>query len=251
MAKKNNDMFWKISTGVFAVLVIVLLVNVMSNKSSAPAATTTQTAQQAGSTIKMDFSQVIQSDTPVIGSANAPVTVLEFSDFSCPYCAAASGDNAQLAAYMQQQDSSWQPIVTNLMKDYVQTGKVRFALMYTYGHSGGNPAQLVAWCLNDQSSDLFWKFYPLAFANQNNVENLTAMQALAQGLGANMATLQTCLSSNKYQSRLTQEQTEAGQLGVTGTPAFFVGKTGGTTATLVEGAQPYSTFQQVIAAVSQ
>ena len=183
----------------------------------------------------------LDANTPVIGSSSAPVTVVEFADFSCPYCEAASGDNAQMAAALQQSDSSWQPIVTNLMTDYIGTGKVRFAVKYAYGHTGGHSAQLVAWCLNDQSSSLYWKFYPLAFSHQSaDTENLTIMESVAQGIGADMTQLQSCINSGKYNDRFNTEQNEATADGVTGTPAFFIdGK-------LVEGAVPYSQFKQDI-----
>lgn len=181
---------------------------------------------------------VVVGDAPAIGSVDAKVTVVEFSDFSCPYCAAASGDNDELNAYMKQRNSNWEPIVTNLMKDYVNTGKVRFAVKYRMGHSGGHPAQLVAWCLNDQN--LYWKFYAKAFANQDDVEDLTKMKALAKTVGADMTKLDSCLNSKKYDSKIDAEQAEGTQYGVSGTPAFFVN------GILVEGAVPYSQIKAFI-----
>lgn len=177
-------------------------------------------------------------DAPVTGNANAKVTVIEFSDFSCPFCAAASGDNAQMNAYMKQNSPTWEPIVTNLMKDYVDTGKVRFAVKYSMGHSGGHPAQLVAWCLNEQG--LYWKFYPQAFAHQDDVEDLAKMKALAQTVGADVKKLQTCLDSNKYDARFNLEQQESAAAGAQGTPAFFVN------GHLVSGAVPYSQVKALV-----
>ena len=177
-------------------------------------------------------------NSPVIGSANATVTVVEFTDFSCPYCAAASGDNAQLASYMKSNNPSWEPIVTNLINDYVNTGKVKLVVKYDMGHTGGHPAQLVAWCLNEQN--LYDKFYPAAFADQADVENLDKMNALAQTLGADMTKLQSCLDSNKYNGQFASEQAEAQKAGVSGTPAFFVN------GQLVEGAVPYSQIKTLV-----
>ena len=178
-------------------------------------------------------------DAPVTGSANAKVTVVEFSDFSCPFCAAASGDNAEIAASLKSRDSTWEPIVTNLMKDYVQTGRVRFAVKYSMGHTGGHPAQIVAWCLNEQN--LYWKFYPQAFAHQADVEDAAKMKALAQTIpGVNMAALQTCIDSGKYNSRFDKEQAEGAAAGAQGTPAFFIN------GQLVSGAVPYSQVKALI-----
>lgn len=207
--------------------------------------TTQDTAgNNAGSkteTTRIDPSKIpITATTPVTGSANAKVTVVEFSDFSCPFCAAASGDLPSMVDYMKSRSPSWEPIVTNLMKDYVQTGKVRFASFYAMGHSGGHPAQLVAWCLNDQSSALYWKFYPKAYENQADVEDLAKMQALAKTVGADAAKLQSCLDSKKYDNRFATEQALAASVGVQGTPAFFVN------GQLVSGAVPYSQVKALI-----
>jgi len=245
MIKKSD--LWKYST---FLLVAVVLIGAffMFAGNGTPTGNTVQqpTGQDTGNgEVSVNLEKLIQSDTPIIGSADAPVTIVEFSDFSCPYCAAASGDNAELVSYMQQRDPSWEPIITNLMEE-IQAGKVRLAVKYTVGHSGGHPAQLVAWCLNDQDSDLYWKFYPKAFANQNDVEDISKMTTLAKSIGADMTKLQTCIDSKKYDSRFDQEQNEGSKQGIRGTPAFLVGKTGGDTATIVSGAVSYTNFKQII-----
>ena len=235
----KKDSLWKYSTLVLiALIVISAFVYFSQNKN------TTSGGNQAGGQLGVQTGAVnipIGADDPQTGNSNAKVTVVEFADFSCPFCAAASGDNAELVSYMQQRSPEWQPIVTNMMRDYVDTGKVRFVVKYSYGHSGGHQAQLVAWCLNDQNSELYWKFYPLAYANQGDVEDLSKMKILAEGIaGADMTKLNECLDSNKFDSRFDKEQTESTNAGVRGTPAFFVnGK-------LISGAVPYSQIKQVI-----
>lgn len=203
--------------------------------------TNTNTNAQVDSNKRVEIDA---GDSPSKGSKTAKVTVVEFSDFSCPFCVAASGDNEALNAYMKQRDTTWEPIVTNLIKDYVDTGKVRLVVKYTYGHGGGNPAQLVAWCLNEQN--LYWKFYPKAFATYDlnsqtqAVEDLDKMKEVARSVGANMPRLQTCLDSKKFDSKLQSEQAEGSAAGVQGTPAFFVnGK-------LVSGAVSYLEFKQLV-----
>lgn len=182
----------------------------------------------------------VSAQDPQIGNTDAKVTVVEFSDYSCPFCAAASGYNEEMVSYMKERSPNWEPIVSNLMKDYVDTGKVRFVAKYSQGHSGGHPAQLVAWCLNDQSSELHWEFYKLAYENLNDVENLTKMKTLAEGLNADMAELNECLDSGKHDSRFNEEQSQGANAGVRGTPAFFVnGK-------MIVGAVPYSQFKAIV-----
>ena len=227
----KKESLWKYSTFILvAVLIVGAFVFFTNNDSTG---TGNVVAGNNGQKVSIEV-----GDAPVIGSESAPVTIVEFSDFSCPFCAAVSGDNKELADYMKSRSPDWEPAVSNIMKDYVETGKVRFAAKYSMGHSGGHPAQLVSWCLNEQS--LYWKFYPLAFANQNDVENLDKMKALAKGIGADMTKLQTCLDSGKYDDRFDKEQAEGQKAGVQGTPAFFVN------GQLIEGAQPYSVFKQAI-----
>ncbi len=238
--KKEN--LWKYSTIILlAVLVVGGFIFFTQDKGS-PNSYAVNTGEQPSQQLPSQTAkaEIAIGDAPVMGSKDAPVTVIKFSDFSCPFCAAASGDNEELISYMKQRSPSWEPIGTNMIKDYVKTGKVRFAVKYMMGHSGGHPAQLVAWCLNDQSSDLFWKFYAEAFANQNDVEDLEKMKTLAQTVGADAKKLKTCLDSKKYESRFDKEQKEGIAAGVQGTPAFFVnGK-------LISGAVPYSQMKQAI-----
>lgn len=236
----KKDSIWKYSTFILGALVIVLGIIMISGNNSTVTGNVVETNQQANTVAGNTAKSLEIGNAPVMGDKDAPVTVIEFSDYSCPYCAAASGDNEQLSSTMRSRSPGWEPIVTNMMKDYVDTGKVRFAVKYMMGHSGGHPAQLVAWCLNEQSSELHWKFYAQAYANQADVEDLTKMKALAKTVGADTAKLQTCLDSNKYESRFTQEQNEGRAAGAQGTPAFFVnGK-------LISGAVPYSQMKQAI-----
>ena len=238
---------WK---SVSAVLLVLLVVSVLTGGFFTGGSIPTGAAvvPSGGSTAQPPAGPVDLSigDAPVIGDPSAPVTVIEFSDFSCPFCAAASGDNVELTAYMKQRDSSWEPIGTNLIKEYVDTGKVKFAVKFSFGHSGGHPAQLVAWCLNDESSDLYWKFYPKAFAayslssQTQDVEDITKMKDVARGLGADMTKLQDCLDSKKYDSRFDREQAEGSAAGVQGTPSFFVNGIN------VAGAQSYSVIKQLV-----
>ncbi|MEI6731531.1 MAG: DsbA family protein [archaeon] len=209
---------------------------------------TTAGAGDTTGTTKIDPSKIpIAADTPVTGSATAKVTIVEFSDFSCPFCVAASGDDQGMIDYMKSRSPSWEPIVTNVIKDYVQTGKVRFVSFYSMGHTGGHPAQSVAWCLNDQSSALYWKFYAKAYESYDSqkqtaqdVEDLVKMTALAKTVGADATKLKTCLDSKKYDSRFDTEQALGQSLGVQGTPAFFVN------GQLVSGAVPYSQVKAII-----
>ena len=173
---------------------------------------------------QQEQSEIPISDAdPQIGKADAPVTIVEFSDFSCPYCGAASGKNQQIVDYMKSRTPSWEPAIPGIIKNYVESGKVRLVFKYFPGHGSGQQAQLVGWCLNDQNKELFWKFHDEAFAVQDSTNDLTKMKELAQKVGADMSKLNSCLTSKKYDSKLSTD-TQVGQsVGVQGTPAFLAG----------------------------
>ena len=216
--------------------------------SSATGTTGTTSTSTTTPAASLKISDLNLSNYVSIGNKSAKVTVVEFSDFSCPFCAAASGDNPDYVSYMQQRDSTWEPIVTNLMKDYVDKGLVRFVYIYSMGHTGGHPASLVAWCLDDQNPNFFEQFYPLAFANQADVEDQSKMIKLGETIkGVDSTKLEACVNSGKYNSRFAAEQSIADQVGASGTPAFFVND-----VYAAKGAESYTSFKQAVdAALAQ
>jgi len=177
-------------------------------------------------------------NAPVLGDANAPVTIFEFSDFSCPFCAAANGYNEEAVNYLKQIDPNWEPAMPNIINDYVKTGKVKIVFKYTKGHGTGQSAQVIGWCLNEQG--LFWEFHDKAFENQADISNFEKMKELALNLGADKTKLGECLSSNKYNPLLTDDNTLAKPLDISGTPTFLIN------GQKIEGAQSYSVFKQII-----
>jgi len=178
--------------------------------------------------------------SPVMGNSSAQVTIYEFSDFSCPYCAAADGENPLAMSYLKQSEPGWQAPLPNIVKDYVQTGKVKIVFKYFPGHGQGKVAQIVALALADQNSSLFWKFHDLAFANQADTGDIVKMKALAKLLGADMQTLEKSISSGIYEQRLQDDINMAKANGIQGTPTFVING-----QTLV-GARSYSKFKSII-----
>lgn len=159
-------------------------------------------------------------NSPVLGNANATLTIVLFSDLSCPYCGAASGQTKSMVDYMISRDASWQPPVPGIIKDYIDTGKAKLVFKYYPGHGAGVEAMKVGFCLNDQG--LFWKFHDKAFADQSNTNNLSIMKQHAKEVGADMTKLQTCLDSKKYDSKLDEDTALGTSIGLQGTPAFYV-----------------------------
>lgn len=185
-------------------------------------------------------SQLIIGNSPVLGEENAPVTIYEFSDFSCPYCAAAEGANQQAIDYLKGKMPQWEAPMPKIKEQYVKTGKVKIVFKYFPGHGSGVAAHAVAFGLKEQNSELFWKFAEKAFANQENLNDFEQMKAWAQELGADMDALSEYLSSNKYALQMKEDEDLGVKNKVQGTPTFFInGK-------IVSGAQSFSVFEEAI-----
>lgn len=244
----KKSTLWKVGTFVFLGLFIISLftggLGGILNNSGTTGNVVNNGGNDVGNTPQGSESikiPTIGASDAVLGDKNAPITVFKFSDLSCPFCAAASGDNPEYVAYMKQRDATWEPIVTNLITDYVNKGKVKLVVKYSMGHSGGRPAQLTAWCLNEQG--LYWKFYPKAFANIADVEDLAKMKTLAKGIsGVDNSKLESCLASNKYDSRFASEQNEGVAAGMQGTPYFLIVNSKGENKQ-ISGAVSYSSFE--------
>lgn len=160
------------------------------------------------------------------GEAEAPVTIIEFSDFQCPFCGRfATGAGKQIEA------------------EYIKSGKVRFGYwpMAFLGDESLWAAE-AGECAADQ--DKFWEFHDKLFSSQNG-ENQGAfskenLKKFAEEIGLDTAAFNECMDSGKY-TLIVQEQTNtANQLGVRSTPAFIIN------GLPVLGAQPFESFQKLI-----
>jgi len=177
------------------------------------------------------------ADMNAIGDPNAPVTIIEYSDFQCPFCGRFARETEPL-----------------LIRDYVETGKVR--LIYrTFGDWIG-PESLraaeAAYCAGDQGK--FWEFHDVLFYNQHG-ENQGAfsrerIDMMAQMLGLDMDAFGKCLDSHKYRQQAMQDLKDGQAAGVKGTPSFLVIAPDGSQQ-FIEGAQPYPRFQEAIEAALQ
>jgi protein-disulfide isomerase len=172
------------------------------------------------------------ADFNAMGDPNAPVKIIEYSDFLCSYCKLFSDETEKL-----------------IIDNYVATGKVYFVYV-PYG-PGGNAigqesgdAAKAAFCAADQGQ--FWQYHDMLFANQTG-ENVgdyaeKRLKAYAEYLGLNMDEFTDCYRDNKFATELAQGVREGIAAKIQGTPSFLVnGK-------LIEGAQPYPVFEQEIEA---
>jgi protein-disulfide isomerase len=160
------------------------------------------------------------------GDQNAPVTLIEFSDFQCPYC-------GKFATETEQQ----------IYDQYVKTGKVRFGYIHlTFLGEESQWAAEASECANDQNG--FWEYHDYLFSHQSG-ENLGAfnkanLKKFAVTLDLNTDEFNQCLDSGKYTDLVKSQTSMAQNLGVSSTPTMVInGK-------VLLGAQPFATFQQVI-----
>lgn len=186
----------------------------------------------------------IEADDPVMGDANAPLTIVEFSDPSCPFCGGAAGLNEQVVQYLQGKDSTWQAPEPGIIENYVKTGKARLVFKYFPGHGTGAEAMKLALCANEQGK--FWEAHDIFFSNQDKMENITALEDLMSGIDSiDAAKLIECYDSDKYADKLTADTSEGQAAGMQGTPTFFIGNEEDGYVK-VTGAQSFTTIKTTI-----
>jgi len=173
-------------------------------------------------------------DDPVIGDPNAPITIIEFSDFECPFC----------GRFFSQ-------TLPQVKSEYIDTGKAK--LVYrdfplSQIHPSAQIAGEAAECADDQGK--FWEFHDLVFENQQQWISGDAegtFKNFAQQLSLDTSEFNSCLDSGKHKSEVQKDLQDGISAGVSGTPTFFVGNDKDGYQKLV-GAQPFSAFQAAIEA---
>ncbi len=174
------------------------------------------------------------------GDPNAPVKLVEYSDFQCPFC-----------------KRFWQETQAQIIESYVRTGKVQFTYRsagnwvssHTPGSLESEDAAMAAYCAADQNK--FWEMHDALFANNQDLEDQGAftgrrLAAIAEKTGLDMNAFNSCYSSQKYKGQVDQDFTDATAAGIQGTPFFVITYTvnGQAQTATIDGAQPFSTFQQ-------
>ena len=168
-----------------------------------------------------------EANANTMGDPNAPVKIIEYADFQCPFCV-----------------RYWQDTEPQIIATYVATGKV-FYEYHSVGAFIGPDSALAAeaaYCAGDQGK--FWEYHDVLFSNWTgeNVGDFAPykLSLYAATVGLNRTALDDCVSQGKYVGQVQQDVTDAEADGVRATPSFLInGK-------LLEGAQPFSAFQQAI-----
>lgn len=174
-------------------------------------------------------------DDPIIGNSDAPITIIEFSDFQCPFCARFHTQTLPL-----------------ILEEYIKQGKVKLVFRdfpIQSIHPNALPASVAAECANDQGK--FREMHDILFEKQNEWNQLETTEALslfseyASSMQLDQKTFDSCLTSGKHIPEIQNDLNDGREYGVTGTPGFFVGneKIG---FTELKGAQPFDSFKKII-----
>jgi protein-disulfide isomerase len=174
-------------------------------------------------------------DSPVLGNGDAPLTLIEFADFQCPFCR-----------------KFHTTVFEDIKKNFVDTGKLRYISrdlplpMHDHATQAANAAR----CAGDQNQ--FWTMRHTLIVNSQKLERDNLL-TYAHDLRLDMPAFTRCLDQNKYDAAIQRDAADAAQIGITGTPSFVLGTTvkdGRFQGTKIVGAQPYTVFDEKIRAMS-
>jgi protein-disulfide isomerase len=175
--------------------------------------------------------------SPVKGEPSAKVTLVEFTDFQCPFCS---------RHYL----STW----PTLEQDYIKTGKVKLVLRdmpLEAIHAHAFKAAEASHCAGEQGK--YWEMHDQLFANQNLLARKD-LSAHAQALGLDVGAFDQCVDSGKEAARVRQDLVDSARAGARGTPTFYLGLSEPNSSQLkavrvLRGAHPYAAFQEAIDAL--
>jgi len=163
--------------------------------------------------------QVVEAKGPARGPPSAPVTLVEFSDFQCPFCGKAHDT------------------VEQVMQTYAGKVKLVFRHYPLDFHKNAEKAAEASMCANEQGK--FWEYHDVLFKNQQTLE-VPQLKDHAKDVGLDAASFSACLDSGKYKKAVDEDMAAGQKVGVTGTPAFFIN------GVMINGAQPFDEFKKVI-----
>lgn len=162
----------------------------------------------------------LEATDPALGAATAPVTIVEFSDFQCPFC-------QRVAPTLKQLKAAYGDKIRIVWKDFP----------LTQIHPQAFKASEAAHCAGDQGK--YWELHDVLFANQQALQPAD-LKKYAAGLGLDATKFDACLDTSKYGERVRNGVAQGSQLGVNSTPTVYVN------GRRLSGAQPYEVFTSVI-----
>ena len=163
--------------------------------------------------------KVAVAGSPSRGPATAPIEMIEFSDFQCPFC---------LRAH---------PTVNQVLSTYGDRVKLVYRHYPLPNHPNARPAAEASQCAAEQGQ--FWQYYDRLFADQTKLSDEGLKQSAA-ALGMNTGQFNVCFDTHKYKDQVEADIKDGNDAGVSGTPAFFIN------GRMITGAQPFEAFKRII-----
>jgi protein-disulfide isomerase len=179
--------------------------------------------------LKETMSKISLEDIPVKGAEDAKVTIVEYSDFQCPFCKRGA------------------EIIPQILKDYDGKVKIAYKQLPLPNHNWAMDAAIASVCASKQGNDKFWELHDLLFENQRNLnaENIKEeINGFAKQIGLNTDEFNKCIASPEVAQRVQQEMDEARSIGVNSTPTFVVN------GMIVPGANPQGLKSAIDVALS-
>lgn len=165
----------------------------------------------------------LADNDPFLGDPSAPVTIVEFGDFQCPFC-----------------KRFFDTTEKEIIDAYVKTGKARFVYRdypLTAIHEMAQKSAEASECANEQ--DKFWSYHDRLYERQDGL-SVANFKKWAGELGLNQSQFDQCLDSGKYYNEVQKDADDGQKAGVSGTPATFVN------GRMISGAVPFGQFQTII-----
>jgi protein-disulfide isomerase len=158
---------------------------------------------------------------PVWGKENAKVTIIEFSDFQCPFCSRAA------------------KTVSELKKKYAGKIKIAYKQFPLPMHQNARPTAEASMCVAEQGNDKFWKFHDITFENQEKLSPEDVAK-YAKEAGADPKAFADCVAAHKFADYVAQDMETGNKAGVRSTPTFLIN------GQIIAGAVPIENFSEVI-----
>lgn len=220
--KENNP--YLIPGAIIAAGALIAFAVVYSNGGMKQTGTPKETA--GGGSAASEKVALYDASDPLLGNPSAPVTIVEFSDFQCPFCG-----------------RFFQSVEPQILEKYVKTGKVKFVYRdFAFLGEESEWAGIAAECANEQGK--FWQYHDYLFSHQQG-ENGGAfskanLKRFAQTLGLDAGAFNSCFDSEKYRDEVLKDTSDGRALGVSGTPTNFIN------GRAVVGALPFEEFAKTI-----
>jgi protein-disulfide isomerase len=217
-----------IGTVIAGIIIFVIFFTIGSGFFANSADNNTKTQNNDNGTFQMSL--LSDHASPILGSKDAPITMVEFGDYQCFYC-----------------NKFYHTTEPDIMKNYVDTGKVKliFKDLTIIGQDSINAAH-AAHCAQEKGK--FWEYHDVLYNNWSgentgwaSPENLLAF---AKQVGITDSDFNSCMSDAKYTSIIKGSVTDAQTLGLTGTPDFFIIGSDNSVTKII-GAQPYEVFDEI------